>query len=177
MNASFWEVAQTSAAAIGTLMSVRSKIDVDRSLEAVTRSRFNGNRRVIAEKNVRTETILLGAQFVLLVAGATTMALAPPPYIPGLPIDYLRTMAARAIAMTVISVLLLYLSYKNWVVMAPLHAARKTDTTETVPLSVAHKAEIVAEGAQQVADNAQAVAVDVRAAANGDSNAGSDGIG
>lgn len=170
MTASFWEVAQTTAAAVGTLMAVRAKIDVDRSLDAVTRSPFNGNRRVIAEKNVRTETVLLGAQFVLLVAGAVTMALAPPPYTLGLPIDYLRTMAARAIAMTVISILLLYLSYKNWVVMAPLHAARKTDA----PLknTIAQKAEIVADGAQQVAADAQDVAVEARAVADSDTHAG-----
>ena len=172
MNASFLEIVQTLFAASGGAMTLVSKINADRNLAAVNRSGFNGVRTIIARKNCRTENILLAVQVGLFLAGLWTLFTAPPPFEAYAIGDEARSPLARAIQMNITitrvamvwaSAWLMYLSYRNWIDLAPLRAQRRSDGATGA--SVVEKAQAAATTAQNVATEAQTVASDAQVVA------------
>lgn len=168
MNASFLEIVQTIASGLGALLAVRSMVAADLNLVAILRRNVNGNRRMVASKNVRVERCVLSTQVMLFLVGLATLFLAPPPYTPvpeGTPrstieTDMIRNLAITRLGMTTASLVLMYLSYRSWLEeRIPIQLARRTDRAVTEIDSVAGAANAsLAVVAQQAASQAQVVA-------------------
>jgi hypothetical protein len=172
VNVSFFEIFATVCAAVGTGLSFFAKRDADRSCTAAYRFKFNGDRRLIAERIVRTENAIFTGQLILLIVGAWAMNLAPPPFprFEGVVLstaerDLLREIAFSIIiiriGMAALSFVLMRLSYKNWVQLAPIRARRddQEDVVDKPAVEVlASTAAHVANGAVNVAKQAQAIA-------------------
>lgn len=165
MNASFLEIVQTIASGLGALLAVRSMVAADLNLVTIQRRNVNGNRHMIAAKNVRVERCVLATQVMLFLVGLATLFLAPPPYTPvpdgavrgSIELDMIRNLAVTRLGMTLASLFLMYLSYRSWLEeRIPIQLARRTDLG--APDVGAGPNAVIAAAAQHAASQAQAVA-------------------
>jgi hypothetical protein len=153
VHATFLEVVQALFAGLGAALTTRAMVSADLDLLALLRAGLNGNRKSVAEKNVRVE------RCVLLVP--------PPPFgYPGAPTEFNALLARGAtitrIAMSFASVTLMYMSYRNWLEhRIPLTTVRRTDAVPTGPAV----AQAAASEAQLAAVAMQATAVEAQNAA------------
>lgn len=164
-------VLQVCAALVGALMTFRSKVDADKTMLFVTRSSVNGSRKTIASKNVRIENVILVIQASLFLVGIATMFLGE---FPTDHPDVTNVMLIRSVDMAFISILLTWLSYRNWVELVPIMASRRSDvppdtrnglanvvSSAKVAQDLAASAQVAAAGAQTAASDAQATASDL----------------
>jgi hypothetical protein len=179
-GAAFIEIVQTLSALIGMVLAFSTMINADLNLIAIVRTGLNGNRRMIATRNVRTERCVVVVQLALFLAGLTTLFLAPPPYstiggeIQTNPIIFQMEQSVRSTRfwMTVCSLVLTYLSYRNWLEeRLPVRAMlkRQTDSpSDLVAMSqdAASKAQVSATVAQDAASAAQTTATVAQDEAN-----------
>lgn len=164
MHASFLEIVQTIASGLGALLAVRSMVAADLNLVAILRRNVNGNRKMVAAKNVRVERCVLSTQILLFLVGLATLFLAPPPYTPvaegamrsPIETDIIRNLAITRLGMTTASLVLMYLSYRSWLEeRIPIQLARRTDRT---PLEADGTTSVVVAAAQHAASQAQVAA-------------------
>jgi len=125
----FCEVIPTVVNLAGIYLNARSKRDADLDRVCVIEEGINGKTLLIADKNVRIETLLLVAQILILIANVSLLSIAPPPFISPeefRPLDdhtksLIRqmywTIIMRAYLLMALSGLFAYLSYKNWLTL------------------------------------------------------------
>lgn len=166
MTASFLEIVQVIAALVGFLLTIKAKVSADLSLVTLRRKGLNGNRLLIAEKNVRNEDGHMHMQMILFLVGLTSLFLAPPPFARLLSPDPEAVRLMREanlqlgitrVGMTAISLYLMYLSYRGWLEerIPILLQYRKNDGHNVTGTSVAQKAQVAASAAQELAAMAQ----------------------
>lgn len=151
-NASFLEIVQTLAALVGAALTCRAMIEADLNLVAQNRSGMNGNRLLIAQKNVRVERCVLGVQVCMFLAGLASLFIPPLPTGQGF-------VATRLVN----SVILMYLSYRNWLddrITIPSRSRRASDPTSGAAIAAAAQqaasvAQVEATAAQTTASVAQ----------------------
>jgi hypothetical protein len=167
VHATFLEVVQALFAGLGAALTTRAMVSADLDLLALLRAGLNGNRKSVAEKNVRVERCVLLVQLALFLAGMASLWLPPPPFgYPGAPTEFNALLARGAtitrIAMSFASVTLMYMSYRNWLEhRIPLTTVRRTDAVPTGPAV----AQAAASEAQLAAVAMQATAVEAQNAA------------
>ncbi len=169
MNVSFLEIIQTISAGLGALMTLRAKINADLNLVSVRRKGFNGNRLIIACRNVRVERTIFFVQITLFLCGLFTLYLAPPPFTTGgippiIEREMIRSVVVIRLAMTIGSLLLMVLSYKNWLeeripILVATREGGASDSSKILAARLVKRAEDAVEAAHETVDKAEKVVV------------------